>query len=415
MDIPIRFRDRESFIEPVIEFENEDYKLDRAVVETSQFFDATNFGPQIWGVITTKGGVGKSTVAMNLGHAAAKMGARVAVVDGDYWDPNDNEYAYDDIGLERDEFGNSIFEKGSLTDVILGEKVAKPATRRDSGRIQQAIKHKGRLTEVEFVFEKKKMDDIGVESKRNPNLKYYLTEHISDNLIKLTRPEIEDAEIELKGTYQTILKQARKLDADVVVVDFPPFSGISHLDAYVGCDKRLYVVDYENNGSFKGIRNLARLLSNRTTIKPRDNNLIINQVPEENREETRRLLMKSLGGKGKFSNFVSNLADKISDLLGGEGKHMQYAAIMLDQTNEDLQSQRVGKFLFANVPTLLYTMSQVRDSSNTGVPYMASYKGSFEEKRGYGPALIELATRLIDSRLEDLGVLKTKENKQNDI
>ena len=56
--------------------------------ELLQAFHDKSFATPVIGVTGGKGGVGKTTVAVNLAFAIAAMGFRVALVDGDVDNPN---------------------------------------------------------------------------------------------------------------------------------------------------------------------------------------------------------------------------------------------------------------------------------------------------------------------------------------
>jgi chromosome partitioning protein len=62
----------------------------------------------IWSVVNQKGGVGKTTTAVNLGTALAAMGDRVLLVD---LDPQGN--ASTAVGIIADDRENNIYEKHS--------------------------------------------------------------------------------------------------------------------------------------------------------------------------------------------------------------------------------------------------------------------------------------------------------------
>ena len=379
--------------------------LEQRTEDVSGFFKDIKFGRQIWGVISGKGGVGKSTTALNLAHAAAKTGARVAVLDADIYDPNDYVYCKGDVPINslRQVNGKVEFAHGSLTDTILGKVIV----------IERKTKKGGKSRVPGFRFEKTPLKAVGIPSMRSSNLSYYLTGQICDSLVSLTRSEIEAAEKELVKAYSTMFEHIKSLDADVVVVDFPPFGNLSHLDSYVACDKRVYVVDYNINASFSGIRNIARLLKKRNGVNSRDNTLVINNIPEDRYEETLREVKETRQDSRKFRDrFAINIAEYLYKKLTSDGtqqgRHMEYASsTMVTSVNEEMKEEN-RNFLFASAPMLLFNRPYIESASNRGVPHMADYKleERDEREKGYGAILIGGASRLIDSRLEELGVRK---------
>ncbi len=363
------------FGEAIKILEKQGYSLDLINVSTQQFLNGINFGTLIVGVGAAKGGVGKSTVAINLAHSFARTGLKTGVVDVDFNDPNDAYYVNKDAkGLRLNEKDNVIFDNGiSLIDVVLGEK-----------KFLQRKRKKG--SKAEYTFEKKGLDEVGIPSLSKPNLTYFLTGQLGDNLEgRGNKTEREEA---LLHAHDTVLKQTRNLaDFDVVVLDFP-FGTPEYLDAYVGCDRRIYVVDYNNDASFKGILNVAKLVEKRR-IEGKDNFLVINRIPEEYKDKTISDFLNAVHPK------LTKLFHKVTD---GYGAYRQDAEKKFRDTNKDLRDLSLEKLAFAEHPTYLFEERGVLRSSNIGIPYLSD--GS--TRNVYSGDLLKLATYLVDSRIKEI-------------
>jgi len=358
-----------------IEKNDDNYPLEKICDATSRYLlekkDYRENKPMIVGIGASKGGVGKSTVAINLGHAFARAGLKVGVVDTDLADPNDALYIYqdtNDLRLGRNE--NVVFDnKGNLVDVLFGRKV-------DGKRSLQ----------------RKPFTEIGRQSKTKPNLTYFLLEQLGDSY-----GERGNSAMVIQTVQNILLKESKKLkDYDVVILDFPAGTP-EHLSAYIGCDERGYVVDFGNRASFSGIYNISRLVAKKKIDG--NNFLFINRIPQfANRQKLQDAFAK-----------ISNTLERFVQSFG-EDYYMRQAQRIVPTTNEFLKQLNLEKLAFDSRPAFLRGLKDVEKSTDYGMPYLASLTKTEERSFGYSREMFTLAMGMFDSYLKKISTNNLPKN-----
>ena len=353
--------------EAVLVLEQEDdYSLEKICDCTLRYLENRSFDenrPIVVGIGASKGGVGKSTVAINLGHAFARAGLKTGIVDTDIADPNNATYVYQDTdGLDLDGKGNVTFDNNrNLVDVLFGRKV-------DGKRALQ----------------KKSMPEVGIRSIAKPNLTYFLLEQLGDSYGMRGNSE------KVKQDAQSILlREARSLkDYHVVILDFPAGTP-EHLSAYIGCDERGYVVDFKNIASFSGIFNIARLVADRKIDG--NNFLFINMLPEfAGRQRIQDALAK-----------VSPRWERPLEIIGND-RYMRKAQEIVPDANEFLEQLGLEKLAFDSRPAFLRELDVIEGSTDEGMPYLATLSNKDMRSVGYSREMFTLATNMFDSYLKKI-------------
>lgn len=362
----------------VLEQRDSDYSLEKVCEYTSRYLEGKGFhqngGHMVVGIGANKGGVGKSTVAINLGHAFARAGLRTGIIDTDIDDPNDVLYVYQDIpGLSVDENGIIDWKnRANLVDVVLGRKV-------DGKRSLQ----------------RRTLAEVGMQSRSKPSLTYFLSEELGDSLG--SRGNSAEA---IQAAQSTLLKEARNLEGyHVVILDFPAGTP-EYLSSYIGCDERGYVVDFKNKASFSGIFNVARLVARRRIDG--NNFLFINMIPEDAHRQ--RLQDYS----AKINPILERLVQKL-----GQDDPMRKAQQLAPGTNSLLKQLGLERLAFDERPAFLRRLGVVERSTDDGMPYLATLSKVEERSFGYSREMFTLATNMFDSYLKKMEE-KVREKKQND-
>ncbi len=355
--------------EAVLALEQTDpnYSLEKICNITSRYLDSVTpkeIWPMVVGIGASKGGVGKSTIAINLSHAFARAGLTTGLIDTDLSDPNDalyvNRDTYD-LRVNPDE--TITFNRGNLVDVIFGRKV-----------------------DGQKALQKKSMHDVCVQSKTKPNLRYFLLEQLGDSYGQ--RGNGEEAK---RLVQSTLLKKAKELEGyHVVILDFPAGTP-EHLSAYVGCDERGYVVDFGNDASVSGIFNIARLVAKRKIDG--NNFLFVNNISEF---AARQRIQDKLA-------MISSKLDKFMEKLGDDDD-MRKAQEIVHDTNRHLEQLKLNKLAFDRRPALLRSLEDVKESTLEGMPYLAGLSKREERSFGYSREMFTLATNMLNSYLGKNGV-----------
>ncbi|MBS3151156.1 P-loop NTPase [Candidatus Woesearchaeota archaeon] len=309
---------------------------------------------QAWAVGAPKGGIGKTQIAINLSHVLASMGLKVGYVDVDMYDPNGLGYVLEDLpdGVNGDSRVNR-----SLIDVVVGKRVsAKVDGKRTSKR------------------QRKSLTEVGIESKSRSQLNYFLTNPPGEaSREKGSRAERERA---LNKAHGTILDEIRKVDGyHVFVLDFP--AGMpQYLDAFIGCDQRVYIVDFENFASFDGVMNISNILSTgKHDLSKGGNILLVNKIPQGNIEG--------------FLNtrFVRALSGGVFDGHYGKTVHKENAEILYDQFIRSLEGLSFDSHF------LVLNHEGIKSASNKGVPFLSNFDSGnevfYREIRAVADYLIE--------------------------
>ena len=350
-----------------LEQSDPDYSLEKICQITSRYLNnkaPKEVWPMVVGIGASKGGVGKSTIAINLSHAFARAGLTTGLVDTDLSDPNDalyvNKDTYD-LMVNQDE--TITFNRGNLIDVVFGRKV-----------------------EEQRAYQKKSMQDVAVQSKTKPNLRYFLLEQLGDCYGQ--RGNSEKAKRLVRST---LLKKAKELEGyHVVILDFPAGTP-EHLSAYIGCDERGYVVDFGNDASLSGIFNIARLVAKRKIDG--NNFLFVNYISE-------------FAGRQRIQDKLALVSSKLEKIMEkiGDDDDMRKAREIVHDTNRHLEQIGSKKLAFDRRPALLRNLEVIKESTHEGMPYLAGLSKREERSFSYSREMFTLATNMLNSYLGKNGV-----------
>lgn len=319
-----------------------------------------NWNVQAWAVGAPKGGIGKTQIAINLSHALASMGLKIGYVDVDMYDPNGLGYVSEDLPEEIN--GNMRVNK-SLIDVVVGKRVS---AKGEGGKRTSKRERKGLI-------------EVGIESNSKSQLSYFLTNPPGEaSREKGSRAEREKA---LNKAHGMILETIRKNAGDyhAFILDFP--AGMpQYLDAFVGCDQRVYIADFENFASFDGIMNISNLLSTGEHDLSRGVNvLVVNKIPQGNIEEFLN------------SRLIRSLSRGVLDGHYGKTVHRENVGIMYEKFVKSLQGLSFDRYF-----EVLHHEG-IKSASNKGIPFLSRTNSGneifYREMRNVADYLIERSLR----------------------
>lgn len=325
--------------------------------------------PVIVSVGSSKGGVGKSAIALNLSHSLASCGLKVGYVDLDFNDPNSISRTRNDISPRED--GRIVFDR-SLVDVVVGMK--------------KSVKDDGKR---KYHRERMNLRDVSYRSRRRINLNYFLTLGLGKTL-EGRGSETERNKL-LNEAHNFILDETRRTEGyHIFVLDFPP--GMSeYLDAYFDSDERIFVVDGGDDASYEGIENVSGLLDRKLARKKELGNLgkkgsniiVVNKIPPDFIE------------KMKNNPFFGRLPLKFLENWLGETTGRETA-----RKYRETLTKRLSSLDFDRVVNVLYHRKiREPDDKHLSVPYLATprWHGDLHAREMFG-----LSTYIIEDTLRSL-------------
>ena len=355
--------ERKGIKDATLQYEQQDFSYQEMGGLLHQYFQRAGFQSFVIGVGSSKGGVGKTTVTVNLAHALARCGLHVYVLDTDVFNPTMAPYVSGETGLPLDTQGEIDFRgRKNFLDVLLEEVDAVSL----DGPPQTHL------------------NNVGFRSLIKPSLVYCLTERDGGNTG--SRGHVDQRQATLARRYDILSKHlpGLKKDFDVILIDFP--AGIPEFtSAYMGCDRRIYVADYGIDVSFNGIDDLARISSEKgiAVRQGTPNHLVINNIP------------RPVGGAvgGAFQRWTKFL---------GKSQVQINAESMAKDIGARVERLNLKAMSFDAQPCLLYEDPRISSAANEGFPYLAVLaKQEREHLDAYSEKLFDLATRIVESRIQE--------------